>query len=342
MSLVKKAEERAKLDKLTIKELRRQAALSNVPLTHISAAVEKNDLIAMILKAGPALDHYDANTQTKVWSAESIARAANMPKPKKEKKKKKKEKKKKSSSSSSSSESDKKRKKRSRSEPKMITMQKKKARSRSSSLELVSAPLAIANQPAAKRKQRPVEKAKPQVVSIDKTLDDMMVTDLTDDVLALPAEATLHVQDEEAPPDLLQVGKAAAAALGFDVNPKAPAPERQAPKPGLRPSINHLSSTTPFGSAIGPGARPCVAYLTNAKCDLGDKCPDAHIIDPEEEMRVRAKFKEMECHHGSSCSRPGCLYRHPGERVDNTVVSVAEGKQVTMTPTAQGMQLNYH
>merc|ERR1711924_59200 len=52
--------EREMLESMSVKELRRQAAMKNVPLTHISAAVERQELINLIIKAGPVTDKYDA------------------------------------------------------------------------------------------------------------------------------------------------------------------------------------------------------------------------------------------------------------------------------------------
>mmetsp|Transcript_83113 Transcript_83113/g.258035 ORF Transcript_83113/g.258035 Transcript_83113/m.258035 type:complete len:286 (-) Transcript_83113:46-903(-) len=144
---------------------------------------------------------------------------------------------------------------------------------------------------------------------------------------------------EPSGPTLAQKGMAAAAALGFDVLPKAPASKPSAPAEGLRPSIN-TAAPAPYGASLMPGGRICIQYLCTSKCELGSNCPEAHIIDPDEEMRVRARFKEQECHYGAQCSRPGCLFRHPGEKVEEGQF-VPEGQQVALRATAQGMQLEF-
>lgn len=139
-------------------------------------------------------------------------------------------------------------------------------------------------------------------------------------------------------PTLAQRGMAAAAAMGFDVLPKTPA-KPTAPAEGLRPSINS-AAPLPYGAALMPGGRICIQYLCTSKCDLGGNCPEAHIIDPEEEMRVRARFKEQECHYGAQCTRPGCLFRHPGERFEEGHF-IPEGQQVALRATPQGMVLDF-
>jgi len=121
--------------------------------------------------------------------------------------------------------------------------------------------------------------------------------------------------------DTAQAGMAAAAALGFNVLPKASSvPE--GPAPGLRPTINAGGSSGPtqMASVLDKGMRVCTQYLNWARCDRGAACPEAHIVDPEEEMRVRAKFKLQMCNQGASCTRKSCLFRHPGEAVDEAHV----------------------
>ncbi|CAE8636199.1 unnamed protein product, partial [Polarella glacialis] len=147
------------LEKLSVRELRKQAAIKCVPLTHISSAIEKSDLIRLIIKAGPVLDQYDVNVGVKVYSAQTLADLAERPKgPKvkkdKDKKKKKKDKekdkdkKKKGASSSSESSSNKKKRKRSKSRK----GKKRKDASRSPSLTMMlpaDAPALINNPEAA-------------------------------------------------------------------------------------------------------------------------------------------------------------------------------------------------
>merc|ERR1711893_302752 len=100
--------------------------------------------------------------------------------------------------------------------------------------------------------------------------------------------------------------------MGFQVLPKAPI-NLEAPQIGLRPTIN-TNAPGALGAAIQSisTGRVCVAYMMNSKCDLGSRCTEAHITDPEEEMRIRARFKQQDCHSGASCRRVGCLFRHPG------------------------------
>mmetsp|Transcript_78787 Transcript_78787/g.219004 ORF Transcript_78787/g.219004 Transcript_78787/m.219004 type:complete len:343 (-) Transcript_78787:100-1128(-) len=333
-------EEKARLQDLSVRELRKQAALKCVPLTHISAAVEKKDLIALILRAGPVLDHYGVSTGVKVHSADSIAKdiAAGVPnKPKKKKKKRKS-----SHSSSSSSSSRGRRKKRSKSRRRSRSRgrkrsksreKKKKSRSRSPSLQMISAPLVVTAP-----KERAAATRKPAVVDLDEPepAPALAITDSVSTVLVDPAPAAPPSAPEG--PDFARAGMAAAAALGFDVLPKRTSNLPEAPAPGLRPSINALGSA-PSNSLL-PGGRVCIQYIINSKCELGNKCPDAHIIDPEEEMRVRARFKDQECHFGASCTRAGCLFRHPGERVEEGAF-VPEGQQVRLKCTPHGMQLSY-
>eukprot|EP00928_Gymnodinium_smaydae_P003915 TRINITY_DN11380_c0_g9_i1.p1 TRINITY_DN11380_c0_g9~~TRINITY_DN11380_c0_g9_i1.p1 ORF type:complete len:419 (-),score=111.41 TRINITY_DN11380_c0_g9_i1:175-1431(-) len=417
MNWVKREEEKARLESCSIRELRKQAQLRNVPLTHISAAVEKNDLIALVLRARPVLDHYDVSTGVKVHTAESIEQANRIAalRPVREKKKKdKKSKKKKRSSSSSSSSSrsrSQRRKGRKRSKSKEATKKdaakkdasKKKSRSRSAggggagaarrkaaagaaggagvaatargkgdrspSLEVVPAPLAIASAAAssgstgaaarAERKARAAAKAKgaqalaitdasAAAVDLDADEDEEVVAAASPPAAAVAAEtpssagAAVAREDLEEPsqPNFAEAGMFAAAALGFNVAPKDVPKLPEAPNEFLRPSINKISSASPFGGSVLPGLRVCTQYLTNASCQLGSRCPDSHIIDPEEEMKIRARFKEQMCHNGASCKRPGCLYRHPGETYEPASF-IPEGHQVTMRPTAQGMQVQY-
>lgn len=181
------------------------------------------------------------------------------------------------------------------------------------------APLrALASTPAAARRAAPLAlKALPPIVDM---VEDAKV-----------------VVDEK--PNVAQAGMAAAAAMGFNVLPKAPAQAPAAPALGLRPTVN-TAAQAPYGASLVPGGRICIQYLCHARCDLGSNCPEAHIIDPEEEMRVRARFKDQECHFGAECTRHGCLFRHPGERLEDAQFQ-PEGQQMALRATAQGMQLSY-
>merc|ERR1719433_2547188 len=129
---------------------------------------------------------------------------------------------------------------------------------------------------------------------------------------------------------------AAAAAMGFSVVPKA-SHTLTAPAPGLRPSVNAAAARPSVGGAEIAIGRICIAYLCNASCQLGANCPEAHITDPEEEMCVRARFKEQECHFGAECTRHGCLFRHPGEKLEDSPF-VPEGQQMALRATSQGVQ----
>merc|ERR1712085_88629 len=108
----------------------------------------------------------------------------------------------------------------------------------------------------------------------------------------------------------------------------------EAPALGLRPSINaqNMPGASPAGvmSSQGlTGQRICTKYLCHSRCDMGANCPEAHIVDPEEEMKVRAKFKLQECNKGATCNRKNCLFRHPGELEE----------EHTLIPAGQGMAL---
>jgi len=315
-------DKRKELEKLSVKDLRRQAAIHNVMLTQISAAVEKIELVNLILRAGPVRDTYDVSLGLKVHTAASIAAA--MLQPPKPKEKKKKKKKSRRSSSSSSSESGRKRK-RSKSRKRSRSRRRKKSKSKSRSPSLVVVPKRKARAKPALRALPPSShtgaasasggalKALPPIVD---TIEDSD----SDEVQEQPARAPA------AAPSVVQEGVAAAAALGFDVLPREAAPV-VAPAPGLRPSVNPgaagglLANVGPggAGSMISgiPGMRVCMTYMSHASCMLGANCPDTHIMDPEEEMRVRARFKEQECNAGAGCNRKGCLYRHPGETVED-------------------------
>eukprot|EP00435_Cladocopium_sp_Y103_P052980 s625_g16.t2 len=415
------------LGKLSVKELRILAAKKCVPLTQISTAVEKNDLINLIIKAGPVLDQYDVSVGVKVWTAESIEnhQPGLKGKVKKKEKKPKKDKPiaiedKKRKKGSSESEEVTKTKKRSRSK------RRKGGRSRSPSLTMMlpaDAPAQVANPEAAMKALLPTKSAAPKVLQ---QLDpktwlavaaalDILDDDDDDEVVAcevspaqaiekvetkadtgtkrqrrreppvveivdekdksrrrkeakekdakeatkdkekeiketevkekeikeketkekdkdqdkekekadkeessatdLPAPPPVPVQARKAKDTTAQAGVAAAAALGFNVLPKQSTfTPPSAPALGLRPSIN---APIPTPATSNPqGGRVCVQYLCWARCDRGSTCPEAHIMDPEEEMRVRAKFKLQECNQGASCTRTSCLFRHPGERVE--------------------------
>lgn len=416
--LTEKQDEWEILGKLSVKELRILAAKKCVPLMQISTAVEKNDLINLIIKAGPVLDQYDVSVGVKVWTAESIE--SHQPglkgKVKKKEKKPKKDKpiaiedKKKKKKGSSESEEVTKIKKRSRSK------RRKGGRSRSPSLTMMlpaDAPAQVANPEAAMKALLPTKSAAPPKALAAAAALDILDDDDDDEVVACevsPAQAIEKVEtkadtgtkrqrrreppvveivdekdkrrrkkeakekdakeatkdkekesketettekeikeketkekdkdkekekekadkeettatDLSAPPPVqarkakdttAQAGVAAAAALGFNVLPKQSTfTPPSAPALGLRPSIN---APIPTPATSNPqGGRVCVQYLCWARCDRGSTCPEAHIMDPEEEMRVRAKFKLQECNQGASCTRTSCLFRHPGERVE--------------------------
>ncbi|CAK8995626.1 unnamed protein product [Durusdinium trenchii] len=427
------------LNRLSAKELRILAARKCVPLTQISTAVEKIDLINLIVKAGPVLDQYDVSVGVKVWTAESIENHQPGEKKAKAKKKEKKEKKEKALALE-----DKKRKKGSSDSdaPKVPKDKKRspsrKKGSRSPSLTMMlpaEAPAQVSNPEAAMKALLPPSSrpAPPKALPAAKvpagTVEDLDLDD--DEVVACEAppkvaEAAVAVRagtaeaapkrrraveiqvvevedgkDEEAkdrrrrarkekeakekeakeseakekdlkeaeakekevkekelkekeakekeakekelkekelseketkekegkekvptdmsvqakPKNTAQAGVAAAAALGFDVLPKQSSfVPPTAPALGLRPSIN---APIPLPANSNPTqSRVCVQYLCWARCDRGSNCPEAHIMDPEEEMRVRAKFKLQECNQGASCTRTSCLFRHPGEHVE--------------------------
>jgi len=305
-------EELARLEKLSVKDLRRQAALRNVPLTQIGAAVEKQDLINLICRASPVLDHYDVSTGVKVHTAESIAKALLAPKVRKKKRRRRRS----SSSSSSRGSRSSPRRKRERKRSKSRGKRKSKSCSRSSSVEF------IRNLPALKAPE-----ASDEVSIVEEAGGALAIKDVPSGPAGAPAK-------RKSDRNFAQAGMAAAAALGFNVLPKAThAPA--APAMGLRPSIPGTTGTST--SSVLPGSRICIQYLCNSRCDLGSNCPEAHVIDPEEEMRVRARFKDQECHYGATCTRPGCLFRHPGERLEESLM--LEGVAGTIRPTSGVMDL---
>eukprot|EP00747_Dinoflagellata_sp_TGD_P207427 gnl/TRDRNA2_/TRDRNA2_81005_c0_seq1.p1 gnl/TRDRNA2_/TRDRNA2_81005_c0~~gnl/TRDRNA2_/TRDRNA2_81005_c0_seq1.p1 ORF type:complete len:303 (+),score=80.44 gnl/TRDRNA2_/TRDRNA2_81005_c0_seq1:105-1013(+) len=298
------AKEAAMLSSMSVKELRRQAALRNVPLTQITTAVEKKDLIALIAQAPTVLDQYDISGG-KVHTAESISQ---MTYREKVERKKKQSKRARSSSSSSSSSRHKKKK-------------KKGKRKRSKS------PIA-----------HPLRGKKPAIM-----IDG-------------PAEQeVLEIEEDDEPPKpeavggmIAQAGMAAAAALGFSVEPKQKKTGgvvQTGAAQGLRPSIRAPEPVTGANSFVPNKnkkyeGRICIAYLCTAQCQLGANCPDMHIVDPEEEMRTRARFKGQMCSFGSECTRSYCLYRHPGEKLEEHVAA-PEGHSVTMKGTGSGMVLQF-
>mmetsp|Transcript_159950 Transcript_159950/g.298412 ORF Transcript_159950/g.298412 Transcript_159950/m.298412 type:complete len:329 (-) Transcript_159950:59-1045(-) len=309
------------LERLSVKELRKHAAIRNVPLTSIAAAVEKRDLINLILCAAPVLDQYDINGAPKVWNAESLAAARGRPKDKKKKKKHR------SSSSSSSSSGGRKKKK------------KKKRRKRSPSITIITPPMkglpsslsapvgvpsaaAVKGAAAATAFMQLIDKPAPIVVpsAVSSAPKPLTYISEADKAAAKAKEASLA-----------QKGMAAAAALGYDVLPKAAQSSLPAaPMEGLRPSVNPPGTGVPMGQYGLPNLkRVCTNYLISARCDLGANCPDAHILDPEEEMHIRAKFKQQECHFGASCTRAGCLFLHPGEKKEECNF-IPAGSGVTM------------
>jgi len=345
-------DDRQILDKLSVKELRRQAALKNVPLQQIAAALEKTDLINLIVRAGPVMDHYDVSTGVKIHSAESIASAPPMVKKKKKKKKRR-------SSSSSDSQSGshstrsrggrrKKQGKGHRSRSRSRRRKRSKSRRRAKTVSRSPSIQVIVPTVGPHRASGPVMRAVPPPVAATPERSTPSVA-----AAAAAAAVALPITDVSSPatastpgapkkptdPTLAQAGMAAAAALGFDVLPKAPSTGPAAPAAGLRPSINTVTPA-PYGASYMPGGRVCIQYLCTSRCDLGGNCPEAHIIDPEEEMRVRARFKEQECHYGAQCTRAGCLFRHPGEKFEEGNL-VPEGQQVTLKVTPHGMALDF-
>lgn len=307
-------------EKCSVKELRRHAALRSVPLTQISAALEKKDLINLILHAGPVKNQYDVGN-FKVHSAESIAHEERSGRPRVKEKKKKKKKRKSTSSSSRSSSSGKK-KKRSRSR-KAIKGRRKK--SRSPSVTMIIPTITIG------RPEKPVlEIADTSMIAVPSAINTPVKRKSAAEAARAKAAAAAPKKSD---PNLAQRGMAAAAALGYDVLPKGPR-EMEAPAIGLRPSINSKNmpnaSTAAMMSSQGlTGSRICTNYLCYSRCDMGANCPEAHVVDPEEEMRVRAKFKEQECNKGATCNRKGCLFRHPGElREEHTFVPAGQGVAV--------------
>lgn len=321
-----------------MKELRRIACKKNVPLTQISAAVEKSDLITLILRAGPVSDTYDVNLGVKIHSSSTIEKTLKD----KGKKKTRKRKRPRSTSRSSSSPScrslsrGRKKKKggngrRSNSPDRKHgkSVQKGKSVSRSPSLVMVVPPKPVHGRAAGRAALRALPPAPQTNTAPVGGLKAIQNVDLTS--AATPAK----LSDQ---PTNAEKGMAAAAALGFDILPKERT-KMTAPAEGLRPTIN-TCAPVPFGVAGMPGGRICIQYLCTSRCDLGGNCPESHIIDPEEEMRVRARFKEQECHYGAQCSRPGCLFRHPGERFEEGRF-LPEGHQVTLRATPQGLALEY-
>lgn len=313
------------LERLPVKELRRHAAVRNVPLQSIAAAVEKKDLINLILCAAPVLDTYDINGVEKVHSAASIAATRGRPKDKKKKRKR-------SSSSSSSSSGGRKKK-------------KKKRRKRSPSITIITPPLrglpaSVSSPPVVAVPSATAVKGAAAAAAFMQLADKPPIA--VPSAVTAPKQITAGGEADKASSkakdaSLAQKGMAAAAALGYDVLPKAPTNKlKAAPAEGLRPSINAPNHGVPVGQYGLPGQmRVCVNYLITARCELGANCPESHIIDPEEEMHVRAKFKEQECHFGASCTRAGCLFRHPGEKhEESNFIPVGQG--VTMRVDKSG------
>lgn len=312
------------LERLSVKELRKHAAIRNVPLTSIAAAVEKRELINMILCAAPVLDQYDINGAPKVHSAESLAAANMRPKDKKKKKRHR------SSSSSSSSSGGRRKKKKKKGRKKRspsITIITPPMKGLPSTLDLtvpMGVPSAAAVKGAAAATAFLQRVEKPPIVvpsAVSPAIKQLTNTSEADKAAAKAKTATLA-----------QKGMAAAAALGYDVLPKAAQSSLPAaPMEGLRPSVNPPGTGVPVGQYGNPGSikRVCVNYMMSAKCDLGANCPDAHILDPEEEMHIRAKFKQQECHYGAACTRAGCLFRHPGEKCEEFNF-IPAGQGVTM------------
>lgn len=313
------------LGKLTVKELRRQAALRNVPLTHISAAVEKQDLVNLILRARPVTDHYDICSSVKVHSAASIAEAQRSGvKQPKEKKVKKKKKRRRSTSSSNSSSGNRKKRKRSRS---LKAIKGRTKKSRSPSVTMIIPTITIGQ-----KEKLVLEIVDTSTVSIPSAINTPVAKASPADIARAKIAAATPKPDD---PTLAQRGMAAASALGYDVLPKAPSTSlKAAPGIGLRPSINSAHVGAGMGHVMNiqglTNSRICTNYLTRSRCDMGANCPEAHITDPEEEMRVRAKFKTQECNKGASCQRRECLYRHPNEIAEETAALVPAGRGFTL------------
>lgn len=326
--------------KLSVKELRRQAALRNVPLTHISAALEKADLVALILRAPPVLDQYGisgVHAGGKVWNADSIVVEEARPKRKKKKKRYS------SSSSSSSSRSRKGKKKK-----------KRKRRRSTSPAARIATPLEASVLAAMGRKEgggtpalmtssNTISGAPPMNTSQGTTVRAIMA-DVPDAPLDLRAPPSARRGIE---PSLGEAGMNAAAALGFDVLPKAPSSSLPpAPVGGasthLRPSV---APPLPGGSGSSGAfnalpARICIEYLCKASCALGANCPEQHIQDPEEEMRVRARFKLQECSFGAHCTRASCLYRHPGEKQEEANLGDSVSQGIVLRPGSDGVRMH--
>lgn len=334
------ADERKLLEQLNVRDLRTQAAIRNVPLTHISAAIEKRELINLICRAKPVTDQYNVTTGVKVHDSASIAKAireaANKPKEKKPKKKNKKK-----SASSSDSDSGARKKKRSRSKGKK---QKRVASCSSSSggLELVpksrgKKPLALPPSSleidlSALPAKKPLKRKTLSIEDLDVVacIPEVVIEDLDKPRRKRnkPAAAeSVSIELDEVDkfpkigqvqePTVAQVGMAAAAKLGFETLPKL-VHTPLAPKPGLRPSLNPAAANTHVQGvqSIPVDSRVCMQYLQLSRCDLGANCPYAHITDPEEEMRIRSRFKLQECKEGENCQKASCVFRHPGEKVD--------------------------
>eukprot|EP00424_Heterocapsa_rotundata_P001253 CAMPEP_0168674980 /NCGR_PEP_ID=MMETSP0503-20121227/23943_1 /TAXON_ID=89963 /ORGANISM="Heterocapsa rotundata, Strain SCCAP K-0483" /LENGTH=241 /DNA_ID=CAMNT_0008719381 /DNA_START=27 /DNA_END=749 /DNA_ORIENTATION=- len=241
------------------------------------------------MTAGPVLDQYDVQYGAKVHSASSIKSGVAYAKPEK-KKKEKKQKKKRDSSSSSSSGAKGKKRKRSRS--------RKKKDNRSPSLEMMALPApSAAAAGAAARKERRAKAMKAALALPSRPGEGIAPAK------AVPAADTSA--PAEKPKSLAEAGMEAVMALGFQVLPKEKPSTLFEAGPGLRPSYHKMApaNAAAYASTLQPGARICMQYLTMTRCDLGANCPEAHIIDPEEEMKVRARFKMQECHAGATCNR---------------------------------------
>lgn len=378
--------QRAELEKFGVKQLKVHAAKRNVPLTQIASAVEKNDLIALILAAPPILDQYEVGAAIKVHSAESLlynrnnkslgrsssasSRSRSRSNGKKKGKKQKKKKKDRSRSGKRKSRS----RKRSRSRKKSPSKAIKVGFMPSSQVHAEPPRLMIAafaegtvvDLDFSESDDEPeiMGTVAASIPAITPDVDLVIVTAVKpaphlekiphkapENLAFLPKTNSLeqkcysssvladaspeakqtggggHSQHPGATPDeptairpdLAQAGMAAAAALGFDViGPERSASGLQAPPLppmlGLRPSFKpSMRATTGSSSLLG---RVCVEYLCRSQCQHGDRCPEAHIVDPEEEMKVRARFKEQECNFGPTCSRHMCLFRHPGEKIE--------------------------
>lgn len=382
------------LECLSIKDLKRRAVLCNVPLLHISAVVERRELISLIKKAKVPDDQYiTGHGKIHFAKKEDLDEDHGLKRKRVDIDKEASES---SSSSSSSSSTDSSVRKRKRKMKKILKKQKKAVAAEDAERFKgfgddvyqggnlgVSQPLGERDI-AAERERSPLPYHAPTTGIVDagrlsadgKVLHEGAAAAAallkqggvgepstgptsTGQELALAKKAptttlALRALPAPEPENAAQEGLIAASQMGFDVVPREPAP---IPKPINRPLIAGLmplqnlqgpavhqnNNANAIVDRLTPGAgfgRVCIEYLCNSKCERGDACPEAHITDPEEEMRVRAKFKEQECRFGKECTRPLCMYRHPGEKMEE-VAAVPEGGGVALRVTKDGVKLDF-